>query len=80
MASDTDNYFLEPQRELLAKNALGRIKALIMLVTEIRISAKRAILFGIDGHINDMIRICRENNGVSVIEKDYSVYTGDSSG
>lgn len=51
-----------------------------MLATEIRITAKRAIEFGVDGHINDMIKCCQETSGSSVIEKDYSIYSGDSSG
>lgn len=80
LASSAVNHFLEPNKQLLAKNLQGRIKALIMLATEIRISARRAIQFGIDGHINDMIKCCQDTNGVSAIEKDYSVYTGDSSG
>ena len=80
VTSDAWNHFLEPRKQLLASNTQGRIKALIMLATEIRISAKRAIQFGIDGHINDMIKYCHEINGIPVIEKDYSVYSGDSSG
>ncbi len=80
MVSDVANQFLVPHKNLLARNAKGRIKALIMLATEIRISAKRAIQFGIDEHINDIIRCCQEARGNSVIEKDYSVYCGDSSG
>lgn len=74
------NHFLEPHKQLLAKNPQGCIKALIMLATEIRITAKRAIEFGVDGHINDMIKCCQETSGSSVIEKDYSIYSGDSSG
>lgn len=80
LASEVDNHFLEPHKQLLIKNLQGRIKALIMLATEIRITARRAIQFGIDSHINDMIKCCQETNGVSAIEKDYSIYTGDSSG
>ena len=78
--SSTDNYFLEPQKELLAKNQKKRIKALVMLATEIRIPAMRAIQFNIDGAINDMIKCCRRSKGTSVIEKDFSAYCGDSSG
>lgn len=80
MSSDADTHFLKPHKRLLATNPHGRIKALIMLATEIRISAKRAIQFEIDGHINDIIRCCHETNGMPVIEKDYSIYSGDSSG
>jgi len=78
--STRENFFLEPQKELLSNNQKQRIKALIMLATEIRIPAKRAIQFGIDRPINDMIRCCKQHEGSSVIEKDYSVYCGDSSG
>lgn len=78
--SGVDTFFLEPQRELLAQNPKSRTKALIMLATEIRIPAMRGIRFGIDSAINEMITCCNRLNGVSVIEKDYSVYNGDSSG
>lgn len=78
--SGVDNFFLEPQKELLAQNPKKRTKALIMLATEIRMPAKRGIQFGIDGAINELIACCHRLNGVSVIEKDYSVYSGDSSG
>ena len=78
--ADTENYFLEPQNGLLAKNIKKRIKALIMLATEIRIPAKRSIMFGIDEPINEMIKCCNQSNEGSVIEKDYSMYSGDSSG
>lgn len=78
--SERESVFFEPQKDLLAKRQKQRIKALIMLATEIRIPAKRAIQFGIDGSINDMIRCCRQHEGLSVIEKDYSMYCGDSSG
>ena len=80
MSSEAVNHFLEPHKQLLASNPEGRIKALIMLATEIRISAKRAIQFGIDRYINDMIKCCQETSGSSVIEKDFAVYNGDSSG
>ena len=75
-----DILFLDPQKELLSKNQRQRIKALIMLATEIRIPAKRAIQFGIDGPINEIIRCCRQSESSSVIEKDYFLYSGDSSG
>ena len=78
--SGVDNFFLEPQKELLAQNPKRRTKALIMLATEIRMPAKRGIQFGIDGAINELIACCHRLNGASVIEKDYSVYSGDSSG
>lgn len=74
------NYFLEPQKELLAKDSLKRIKALIMLATEIRIPAKRAIQFKIDIAINDIIQGCTISENASVIERDYSNYNGESSG
>lgn len=80
LASESVNHFLEPNKQLLVKNLHGRIKALIMLATEIRISASRAIQFGIDNHINDIIKCCQDNSKISAIEKDYSIYTGDSSG
>ena len=51
-----------------------------MLATETRIPAERGIQFGIDEAINELIRCCRKLNGASVIERDYSVYRGDSSG
>ena len=76
----SDDYFLEPKKELLAKNQKVRIKALIMLATEIRIPAMRAIKFNVDSAINDMIKCIRQGDGASVIEKDYSAYCGDSSG
>lgn len=72
--------FLEPQKELLAQDVEKRVKALVMLATEIRIPAKRAIQFKIDGAINSIIRCCTPSGGASVIEKDYSVYSGNSSG
>ena len=72
--------FLNPEKELLAQNPRRRTKALIMLATEIRIPAKRAIQFGIDGAINELIDSCRKKNGASVIERDYSTYEGNSSG
>ena len=83
--SNQEAFFLEPQKELLAKNPKKRIKALIMLATEIRIPAKRAIQFGVDGAINEIIRCCVQSGGSAVggsavIEKDYSKYCGDSSG
>ena len=74
------NYFLSPQNDLLSKNPKRRTKALIMLATEIRISAKRAIQFEIDDAINELIRCCNDSNSASVIEKDYSVFDGNSSG
>lgn len=78
--SELDNSFLKPKKELLAQNQKKRIKALIMLATEIRIPAKRAIQFGIDIAINDMIKHSHNFSEASVIERDYSVYSGDSSG
>lgn len=72
--------FLEPQKELLAQDVQKRIKALVMLATEIRIPANRAIQFGIDGAINGIIKCCDPSGGAAVIEKDYSVYNGNSSG
>ena len=78
--SSNNSFFLEPQRELLAQNPKRRIKALIMLATEIRIPVKRGIQFGIDGAINELIMCCQNLNQSSIIEKDYSVYSGDSSG
>lgn len=78
--SDVNNFFLEPQKELLSQNSKRRTKALIMLATEIRMPAKRGIQFEIDGAINELIACCHRLNGASVIEKDYSVYSGDSSG
>lgn len=77
---EVNNFFLEPQKELLSQNPKRRTKALIMLATEIRIPAKRGIQFEIDGAINELIACCHRLNGASVIEKDYSVYSGDSSG
>lgn len=74
-----DKFFLKPQKELLAQNPKRRTKALIMLATEIRIPAKREIQFGIDGAINELITCC-DKNRASVIEKDYSIYSGCSSG
>lgn len=78
--SKSTHVFLEPQKELLARDVEKRIKALVMLATEIRIPAKRAIQFRIDGAINDIIKCCTPSGGASVIEKDYSVYNGSSSG
>ena len=78
--SGIDDYFLRPQNELLAKNAKKRVKALVMLATEIRIPAKRAIMFGIDSAIHEMIRCCSQSKGVFVIDKDYSMYSGEASG
>lgn len=78
--SGIDAFFLEPQKELLSQNPKKRTKALIMLATETRIPAERGIQFGIDEAINELIRCCRKLNGASVIERDYSVYRGDSSG
>ena len=75
-----DNYFLTPQKDLLSKNPKRRVKALIMLATEIRIPAKRAIQFGIDDAINEIINCCNGSSNASVIEKDYSVFDGNSSG
>lgn len=78
--SSTDNYFLQPQNKILHEDSEVRIKALIMLATEIRIPAKRAIQFKIDTAIEEIIKICSKMNRGSVIEKDYSTYCGDSSG
>ncbi len=78
--SEIDYYFIKPQEELLVNDVCNRIKALIMLATEIRIPAMRAIQFGIDNAINDMIRICEKSKRASAIERDYSGYCGDSSG
>lgn len=76
----TSNYFLSPQNDLLTKNPRRRTKALIMLATEIRISAKRAIQFEIDDATNELIKCCNDSNSAAVIEKDYSVFDGNSSG
>lgn len=73
--------FLTPEKELLTKNEEKRIMALIMLATEIKIPAKRAIQFGIDKAIEDIIDCEKSEKYIlNVIEKDYSVYNGDSSG
>ena len=80
ISSRTVNHFLQPHIQLLVRNPKERIKALVMLATEIRISARRAIQFKVDEYINDMIKYCLDSGGVPVIEKDYSVYSGDSSG
>lgn len=73
--------FLAPHKRLLAKDEKRRIMALVMLATEVKISAKRAIQFNIDRAIEDII-VCEtgEENILNVIEKDYSIYNGDSSG
>lgn len=76
----TSNYFLSPQNNLLTKNPRRRTKALIMLATEIRISAKRAIQFEIDDAVNELIKCCNDSNSAAVIEKDYSIFDGNSSG
>ena len=73
-------HFLEPNKLLFAKDAQRRVQALVMLATEIRIPAKRAIQFNIDRAINDIIDCCKTPGKSSVIEKDYSNYKGDSSG
>ena len=78
--SEVVDFFLKPQQKLLAQNPQKRTKALIMLATEIRIPAMRGIKFGIDTAINDMIAYCQQLNGAPVIEKDYSLNYGDSSG
>lgn len=72
--------FLEPNADLLTSNTQRRIQALIMLATEIRISAKRAIRFKVDDAINEIVRLCGSNDNAAVIERDYSSYNGDSSG
>lgn len=79
-SSPNIEHFLEPHTDLLAKNTLRRIQALIMLATEVRISAKRAIQFKIDVAINEIIKLCGSENNTAVIERDYSSYNGDSSG
>lgn len=76
----TSHYFLSPQNDLLAKNPKRRTKALIMLATEIRIPAKRAIQFEIDAAVNELIKCCNDSNSAAVIEKDYSIFDGNSSG
>jgi hypothetical protein len=78
--SDSQKLFLEPRKELLAQDVQRRIKALVMLATEIRIPANRAIQFKIDGAINGIIKCCAPSGDAAVIEKDYSVYNGNSSG
>lgn len=80
LSSGSKAVFLEPQKKLLATDFERRIKALIMLATEIRIPAKRAIQFKIDTAINDIINCCNSSGGASVIERDYSIYNGNSSG
>ncbi len=77
---DYVQHFLEPQKGFFEKNEKKKIKALIMLATEIRISAKRAIQFGVDVAIDEIIKLCSAPNKSSVIERDYSHYNGDSSG
>lgn len=79
-SSPNVDHFLEPHSELLARNTQRRIQALIMLATEIRISAKRAIQFKIDSAINEIIKFCGIEESTAVIERDYSSYNGDSSG
>lgn len=79
-SSPNIEHFLEPHTDLLAKNTLRRIQALIMLATEVRITAKRAIQFKIDGAINEIIKLCGTEANTAVIERDYSSYNGDSSG
>ena len=73
-------HFLEPNDDMLIGNSQRRIQALIMLATEIRISAKRAIQFKIDEAINEIIKLCGTDGKPAVIEKDFSTYSGDSSG
>lgn len=79
-SAPTIEHFLEPHTELLTGNTQRRIQALIMLATEVRISAKRAIQFKIDSAINEIIKLCGSENNTPVIERDYSSYNGDSSG
>ena len=79
-SSPTIEHFLEPHNNLLTQNTLRRIQALIMLATEVRISAKRAIQFKIDAAINEIIKLCGVEGNTAVIERDYSSYNGDSSG
>ena len=79
-SSNSDSFFLKSHEQFLKVNTNQRIKSLIMLATEIRIPAKRAIEFNIDQAINELIKCCRSSNGMSVIEKDYSIYNGQSSG
>lgn len=79
-SSPNTEFFLEPKTNLLTNNTLRRIQALIMLATEIRISAKRAIQFRIDGAINELVQLCGSVGNTAVIERDYSIYNGDSSG
>lgn len=76
----TAEHFLEPHADLLSQNILRRIQALIMLATEVRISAKRAIQFKIDLATNEIIKLCGVEGNAAVIERDYSSYNGDSSG
>ena len=66
-------HFLEPNADLLTSNTQRRIQALIMLATEIRISAKRAIQFKIDGAINEISKLCGVGENTAVIERDYSL-------
>lgn len=79
-SSPANDHFLEPHNDLLSENTQRRIQALIMLATEIRVSAKRAIQFRIDAAINDLIKLCGVERKTAVIERDYSSYNGDSSG
>lgn len=79
-SSPNIEHFMEPHSSLLTQNTLRRIQALIMLATEIRISAKRAIQFRIDSAINEIIKLCGIEGTTAVIERDYSAYNGDASG
>lgn len=79
-SSPNIEHFLEPNADLLTSNTQRRIQALIMLATEIRISAKRAIQFKIDIAINEIIKLCGTGENTAVIERDYSSYNGDASG
>lgn len=79
-STPTAEHFLEPHADLLTQNILRRIQALIMLATEVRISAKRAIQFKIDLATNEIIKLCGVDGNATVIERDYSSYNGDSSG
>jgi len=79
-SSPNVEHFLEPHKDLLSSNTLRRIQALIMLATEVRISAKRAIQFKIDVAIDEIIKLCGTEETTAVIERDYSSYNGDSSG
>lgn len=82
IADDSEiSHYISPDFKILSQDTINRLSALIMLATEVHISAKRSIQFHIANAIDDLVIKCQQpGKQSSVIERDYSSHDMDSSG